>query len=208
MGLVHRFIRWCPGAIGYVLRRRYYKNYLGYCGSKVIFGRFINFEQPDNIRVEDNAIISNSVTIIAHNGSSQSRQVQIEKNVFIGTFSTLKALNGGRIVLREGANISSTCSIQSDSLVEIGKDTLLAAFCNIGMKSENTGENSLNIHESTRIGNGCWLGSRVQQTAGTTIGNDSIIGAHAHVISDVPDFGIAVGQPAKVVKSRKASASK
>jgi acetyltransferase-like isoleucine patch superfamily enzyme len=34
------------------------------------------------------------------------------------------------------------------------------------------------------------------------IGNGAVIGSHSVVIGDIPDFGIAVGVPAKVIKFR------
>jgi acetyltransferase-like isoleucine patch superfamily enzyme len=35
---------------------------------------------------------------------------------------------------------------------------------------------------------------------GVTIGRNSIIGASAVVIADVPDYSVATGNPAKVIK--------
>ena len=39
--------------------------------------------------------------------------------------------------------------------------------------------------------------------ANTTIGRGCVLGAHAVVKGDIPDYSIAVGAPAKVVKNRK-----
>ena len=40
---------------------------------------------------------------------------------------------------------------------------------------------------------------------GTTIGRGCVLGSHAVVRGDIPDYSIAVGAPAKVVKNRKLS---
>lgn len=48
-----------------------------------------------------------------------------------------------------------------------------------------------------------WIGARVAVTAGVTIGRGSVIGAGAVVTRDIPPYSIAVGVPAKVVKSRR-----
>lgn len=53
------------------------------------------------------------------------------------------------------------------------------------------------------IGAGCWIGARVTITGGLTIGKGVIIGAGAVVVNDIPDFAIAVGIPAKVIKYRE-----
>lgn len=52
------------------------------------------------------------------------------------------------------------------------------------------------------IGNDVWLGARVIVTAGVSIGNGCIVGAGAVVTKDLPDGSIAVGVPARVIKSR------
>ena len=53
-----------------------------------------------------------------------------------------------------------------------------------------------------RIGNDVWIGRRVMIMPGVTIGNGCVIGAGAVVTKDIPDYSVAVGVPAKVVKSR------
>lgn len=52
------------------------------------------------------------------------------------------------------------------------------------------------------IGNDVWIGSNVIINGGVNIGNGVIIGAGAIVTKDIPDYSIAVGVPAKVIKSR------
>lgn len=52
------------------------------------------------------------------------------------------------------------------------------------------------------IGNDVWIGTRVIIMGGVKIGNGAVIGAGAIVTKDVPDYAIAVGVPAKVVKYR------
>ena len=49
-----------------------------------------------------------------------------------------------------------------------------------------------------------WIGGRVNVTAGVTIGRGSVIGAGAVVTRDIPPYSVAVGVPAKVIKSRRA----
>lgn len=49
------------------------------------------------------------------------------------------------------------------------------------------------------IGEGTWLGDNVC-VIGASIGKHSIIGANSVVTHDVPDYCVAVGSPAKVIK--------
>lgn len=48
-----------------------------------------------------------------------------------------------------------------------------------------------------------WVGARVCILPGVTIGKGSVIGACAVVARDIPPYSVAVGNPARVVKTRK-----
>jgi acetyltransferase-like isoleucine patch superfamily enzyme len=52
----------------------------------------------------------------------------------------------------------------------------------------------------TRIGDNVWCGANVVVTSGVTIGRRSVIGANSVVTSNLPEFSIAAGAPAKVIK--------
>lgn len=56
------------------------------------------------------------------------------------------------------------------------------------------------IPESIKIGDNCWIGDKVVITAGSVIGKGCVIGAGSVVTKEIPDFCIAVGSPARVIK--------
>lgn len=56
--------------------------------------------------------------------------------------------------------------------------------------------------ESCTIGNDVWIGVDAIIKRGVKIGNGVIIGANSFVNTDIPDFAIAVGSPARVLKYR------
>jgi len=51
------------------------------------------------------------------------------------------------------------------------------------------------------INDDVWIGEGVSILAGVTIGKGSVIGASSVVTKDIPDYCIAVGNPAKVIKT-------
>ena len=51
------------------------------------------------------------------------------------------------------------------------------------------------------IGEGVWLGGGVIVCPGVTIGEDTVVGAGSVVVSDLPSGVLAVGNPARVVRS-------
>ena len=50
------------------------------------------------------------------------------------------------------------------------------------------------------IGEASWIGANVTVTAGVRIGAHSVVGAGSVVTKDVPDYAVAVGNPARVIK--------
>ncbi|MFM9138588.1 MAG: acyltransferase, partial [Actinomycetota bacterium] len=55
-----------------------------------------------------------------------------------------------------------------------------------------------------RIGAGSWLGHGVVVLPGVTIGKHVAVGAHSVVTKDLPDFCVAVGNPARIIRIREA----
>ena len=50
------------------------------------------------------------------------------------------------------------------------------------------------------VGSGCWIGARATILPGATIGYGCTIGACAVVSGYIPEYSVAVGVPARVVK--------
>jgi len=54
----------------------------------------------------------------------------------------------------------------------------------------------------TVVGNDVWLGHRVLVMPGVTIGHGAIVAAASVVVSDIPPYAIAGGNPAHVIRRR------
>jgi acetyltransferase-like isoleucine patch superfamily enzyme len=120
-------------------------------------------------------------------------------------FGALFSQAGARI--GENVYIGPRCHL---GLVELGKDVLLAAGVHVpsGGATHGTGDSERPIREQpgrrTRIhiGEGTWVGSAAVIMA--DVGRHCVIGAGAVVTHPIPDFSIAVGIPARVIRSRRA----
>lgn len=64
------------------------------------------------------------------------------------------------------------------------------------------GERNATERDAVSIGRDVWIGGASVVLSGVTIGQGAIVGAGSVVTSDVPDFSIAVGNPARVVRKR------
>lgn len=107
---------------------------------------------------------------------------------------------------------------------KIGKYCSIASYCSIGggdhptnwvstspfFYKENEVRNislsneakEFNGNKKVDIGNDVWIGENTFIKAGVSIGNGVIIGAHSVVTKNIPNYAIAVGNPAKVIKYR------
>ena len=195
-----------PGAIGLVLRKKFYKSLFARVGRNVIFGKSITIRHPDKIYIGDNVIIDD-YAVLDGKGTDNNRII-IGDNVMIGRSSVISCKNGN-ITIGENSNIAMNCFIQSAKEVNIGKNVLFAAYCYvIGGGDHETERTDIPIIAQGQIVKGitiednCWIGASVKVLDGVKIGRDSIIGAGAVVTKDIPSYAIAVGVPAKVVKTR------
>ena len=59
----------------------------------------------------------------------------------------------------------------------------------------------INPAKSIHVGDHVWIAPNSKIMKGVTIGNGSIIGSDTIVTKDIPDNVLAVGHPAKVVKT-------
>lgn len=55
------------------------------------------------------------------------------------------------------------------------------------------------------VGDDVWLGVKATVTRGVRIGRGAVVGANAVVTRDIPDYGVAVGAPARVIRTRSSS---
>ena len=64
-----------------------------------------------------------------------------------------------------------------------------------------TRDRQLEFAKPIRVGNSVWFGGGVRVLPGVTIGDNVVIGAGSVVVHDIPDNSLAVGNPAKVIKT-------
>jgi acetyltransferase-like isoleucine patch superfamily enzyme len=195
-----------PGALGIFLRNLFYPLLFKKVGKRVNFGKSVTLRHPHKISIEDDVAIDDYCVLDAK--GLENDGIYISKNVFIGRGSILSCKNGD-IVLERNVNIGFNSEIFSGSKVIIGENTLIAAYVYIIGGGHDYSRVDIPITEQEKISHGikiernCWIGAGVKVFDNVTIGEDTIIGAGAVVSKDIPAFSIAVGIPARVVKSRK-----
>jgi acetyltransferase-like isoleucine patch superfamily enzyme len=119
------------------------------------------------------------------------------------------------VSVRIGKNfqMNDQVHITGISNVEIGDNVLVASKVYISDMSHGSYQGDDNdshpdsvpkerplFHKDVIIKDNVWIGEFVTVLPGVTIGKGSIIGANSVVSNDIPDYCIAVGSPARVIK--------
>lgn len=114
--------------------------------------------------------------------------VYIGNNVSINRDVTIAASTGGKIFINNNCLIGPYVLIRSAD----------HCFEDITKPIISQGHNPGNIV----IEEDCWIGGHVTITKNVTIGKGSVIGANSVVTRDIPQFSVAAGNPARVIRSR------
>jgi len=206
--LVILFISRIPGALGVVLRSKFYPVILGEVGAGTVFGSNIVFRHPEKIKIGNNVIIDDNVLIDAKGDKNEG--IRIGNNVFVGRNSILSCKDGD-IILDDRANIGFNCYIFSSNKVTIGKDVLVAGYTYIsGGGNYSLGKLDVPINQQydfegkggITIEENVWLAAHVVILDGVKIGKGSVLAAGAVICKDVPEMSIVGGVPGKVLKKR------
>lgn len=164
---------------------------------------------------------------------ASTARLRIGNRVFIGEGVTLDLGPEARVSIEDGVCLRENCAVRCNGTLVIGR----GSFFSTGVVCECYGKITISeqvlispqvhlydfdhgtadcetpmMHQpcvtgTITLGAGAWLGAKVTVTRDVQIGPGAVIGANAVVTHDVPESMIAVGIPARVIRSR-ASASR
>lgn len=138
------------------------------------------------------------------------KRIRVGSGVYVGAGSWLLALPGDGVALEigDGTNISGSLVVSAAQSVRIGRSVLMARnvyLSDHGHAFEERGvpvlAQGISEPRPVEICDHAWLGENVVVCPGVRIGRGAVVGANAVVLEDVPDYCVAVGVPARVVRS-------
>jgi acetyltransferase-like isoleucine patch superfamily enzyme len=143
------------------------------------------------------------------------RFIEIGENTMIGPHVALSAgmAPGQECLSQPVVRIGNRCLIGRGSgivghfSIDIGDDVWTGHH--VYITDQNHGYDNVDIpisqqsmpEKPVRIGSGSWLGHGTVVLPGADIGEHVVIGANSVVTGSIPSFSVAVGAPARVVKS-------
>ncbi|MDD5448572.1 MAG: acyltransferase [Actinomycetota bacterium] len=155
--------------------------------------------------------------------------VRIGKRVFIPRDIEILGNDDGKIIIGDDVSIDSCArfhvanqaTLQIGNKVgvgaydfldafddlTIGENTMLGPFLHVicadhGVKRDIPMREQRGTYAPISIGKDCWIGSEVVVLKGVTIGDGAVVGAGSVVTKDIPEYCIAAGVPARVLKER------
>ena len=173
----------------------------------------MDFERVDMREMTDEEMaeafrMSEIVFKINHTMPNTDEYNNLVKELFgenIGENSTVMAPIAGaafdRVKIGDNVFINSNSLLMARGGITIEDDVMIAA--NVQLLSNNHDEYDRQVLtcKPIHIKKGAWIGAGASILPGVTIGENAIVGAGAIVTRDVGDCEVAVGIPARVVKT-------
>jgi len=177
---------------------------VAFLGKGVVVDHFRLMSIGRNTRIEHYCVI----------GAFGKKNLTIGNNSSIGVFSRVVVSSGFQnigeyIFIGNNVGVGGYANIGGSGGVSIGNDTIIGPYFSAHPENHNFDDlnSPIRLQGTTRksivIGENCWIGAKVTVLAGVTIGKGSIIGAGAVVTKSIPEYSIALGNPAVIVKKRK-----
>ena len=156
----------------------------------------------DNTFIDSNTVITNS--LIAEN-THIGRNSSLGQQGFgfaISKDKNIKIFHSGRVILQEGVNVGSNCTIDRGSFGDtiIGQNTFFDNLCHVA-HNVVVGNNCVfaamtGIAGSATIGNDVMTGGQVGIAGHIKIGNNVQIAAQSGVLKDIGNDSSVMGYPA------------
>ncbi len=158
----------------------------------VSVGRRVYLERIPLISGNVGVTVGNNVTIsgsfsIGGGRTFDRPEVVIGDRVFLGHLVTINVAK--RVEIEEGASVAAGCHIADNDGHPIDAEARL--------RGEPPRPDEV---IPVRIGRNSWLGRGCTILKGVTVGEGAMVAAGSVVIADVPPFGVAMGNPARVIK--------
>jgi acetyltransferase-like isoleucine patch superfamily enzyme len=191
LGLIGGLVVRIAKASVFCVRTYHVKRFLR-AGEGIRIGRGFVVHGPERITVEDGVSIASHVTLRAmaeYPWTSPPQRFEsaivLKRGCFINSFTEIAA--AGRITIGESVMIGQQCCIVD---MNHGYEDVTRP-----VKAQ-----AVRVRGEIRIGDGSWLGAHCVVVGGVTIGRHCTVGAHSLVNHDLPDFCVAAGTPARILK--------
>ncbi|MBC7723493.1 MAG: acyltransferase [Burkholderiaceae bacterium] len=183
---------------------------LGTSTGRLFVGRRVRFSHSSRISHTGRLVIEDGVEMQGHarRGLRFGADVSIGPGTMIRPSSYYGGEIGEGLVVGDRSSMGAGCFIGCSGFISIGDDVMLGPGVRVFSENHRFDSTAATIKSqgvdrgTVTIGDDCWIASGVTITANVTIGRGVIVGAGSVVTNDLPDFAIAAGSPARVLRIR------
>lgn len=204
--LMQSLFGWIPSVIGIGIRAIAYRAMMHMDGIAAIEdGVRIRF--ASNVRLGAGVYLDHGVYLHAcPGGITIGAESMVMKNAILHVYN-FRNLPHSHITIGRRSLIGESCILRGQGGITIGDDVYLGTLVQILAVNHVFSDTTRPISaqgitaQGISIGDGSWIGSGAIILDGVRIGKNVVIGAGAVVTKDIPDYCIAVGNPARVVRN-------
>lgn len=205
--LIMMMFSWVPGALGFVLRKLFFRTLFKKIGKGVVFGRNMTIRHPGKIEIGDNVVFDDNTVIDAKGETNKG--LFIGSNVLVGRNTSISC-KGGDIEIGDYTNIGPANIIISESSLKIGQYVFTSGHVYMIAGGNHTFDRrDIPIWHQPCISKGgivldddIWIGASSTILDGVRIGRGAIIGAATLVHKRIRPYTVNLGVPAQLVKKR------
>lgn len=196
---------WVPGILGVGLRAVAYRAILTMEGVAAIEDG-VRLRFAGNLRLGRGSYLDHGVYIHAcPGGVSIGAGSMVMKNAILHVYN-FRGLPRSGIFIGARSLVGEGCILRGQGGVTIGDDVYLGTLVQILAVNHVFDDTRRPISQQgitaagISVGDGAWIGSGAIILDGVRVGRNAVVGAGAVVTKDVPDYCVAVGNPARVVR--------
>ncbi|MFQ5786845.1 MAG: DapH/DapD/GlmU-related protein [Thermodesulfobacteriota bacterium] len=196
-----------PSCVGYFLRKLFYNRIFKSVGRSVIIGKGMTIRNPHNITI-GNRVAIDDYSMLDASGAG-------EKGIVLGNDSIISrncVIQGKHGPVNIGDKVVIGCNTVVSSItgIIVGNSVLIGGHCYMGGGRYVYDSLDVPIMDQGLCSQGpivinddVWIGAGTTILDGVRIGKGCIVGAGAVVTKDVPEYSVAIGVPANVIKKRE-----
>ena len=205
------FVGFAARVVPMLLRGAIRRPFLGTSDGHLYVGRRVRLSGASRLHHRGRLVLEDGVELqaLAKRGIRFGEDVSIGAGTMIRPSSYYGGEVGEGLVVGNRSSMGSGCFIGCSGFISIGDDVMLGPGVRIFSENHRFDDAGETIKSQgvdrgfVTISDDCWIASGVTIAANVTIGRGVVIGAGSVVTSDIADYSIAAGVPARVIRSRQ-----
>ena len=162
----------------------FYKNKFQFLSKSVLFNTPFRIDGRDRIFIDDNTSFQSGIWLYCCGVDNINANLSIGKGSVFGYNNHITCVRSVSI----GSFVLTANNVYISDNIHAYEDITKPVI-----------QQPVKFKKAVSIGDGAWIGENVS-IIGANVGRNSVVGANSVVTVDIPDYSVAVGIPAKIIK--------